>query len=150
MRKSFKNAFRGILTCLKSERNMRIHVAVAVYVLIAAAVVRITAVEWLAVLLCVGLVTAAEMFNTAIEKLCDAFEKRYSKDIGVIKDIAAGAVLILAAVSAVLGGLIFFRAERVRTMLDFAQKNIPVAALVTASVPAVVYFALRSYKEKKK
>ena len=149
MLKSFKNAFKGILACLKGERNMRIHAAVAVYVIIAAAAAKISSVEWIAVILCVGIVPMAEMFNTAIEKLGDAVEKKYSKEIGLIKDIAAGAVLVFSAASAVVGGLIFFRAERVQNVLSFAQNNIPVAALIAASVPAAVYFVCRSYKEKK-
>ena len=149
MRNSFKNAFRGIIICLKSERNMRIHAAVAVYVIIAAAAAKISAFEWLAVILCVGLVIMAEMLNTALEKLCDVVEKKYSKEIGAIKDIAAGAVLALAAASAVVGGLIFFRAERIGSIWDFARKNIPIAALVIVSVPVVAYFVFRRYKEKK-
>ena len=56
--------------------------------------------------------------------------------------------MFFAAVSAVLGGLIFFRAERIKNILDFAQRNIPIAALVVISIPAAVYFVFRRYNTK--
>jgi diacylglycerol kinase len=67
----------------------------------------INTVEWLAVLLCIGLVLGLEMVNTAIEKLADHLHPQEHKHIGLVKDVAAGAVLWAAALSAVVGVLVF-------------------------------------------
>ena len=67
----------------------------------------ITPTEWCIVIICFGLVLAAEGFNTAIERLVDLVSPDYHPIAGDVKDVAAGAVLICAIAAAIIGGIIF-------------------------------------------
>ncbi len=106
---SFGDAARGILFAVKTERNMRIHVTAAVYVLFFARFLGVSRGEYAALLLAVALVITAEGFNTAIEMLCDYAQKSYNRFIGRTKDIAAGAVLISAVFAAFVGVTVLWR-----------------------------------------
>lgn len=92
---------------VSSEINFRIHVTAAVLVLAAGFYLELAGSEWLAVLLCFGLVLSAEAFNSAIEELVDLVSPGHHEKAGRTKDIAAGAVLIAAAISAVIGCIVF-------------------------------------------
>ncbi|MHC5251776.1 diacylglycerol kinase family protein [Listeria kieliensis] len=104
---SFKHAFCGIKTTLKEERNMKIHVASAVLVLLFATLFQVKMVEWLVLLLCIGLVIALETVNTAIERTIDTITEEFLPEAKKAKDAAAGAVLIVATISAIIGLIIF-------------------------------------------
>lgn len=104
---SFKYAIRGIRMVIKSEKNMQIHLVVAVLVLMAGWFFNISVTEWMLCLLCFGLVLGAEMVNTAIEKLVDLASPQKHELAGKAKDMAAGAVLISALFAACVGLIIF-------------------------------------------
>jgi diacylglycerol kinase len=105
--KSFGFALQGLGYCLKTQLNFRIHIAAVVAVLIAGYYFEISKPEWLVVVICFAMVLAAEMFNTAIEKLCDAVTTETIPVIKTVKDVSAGAVLVCAAASVVAAGVIF-------------------------------------------
>lgn len=105
--KSFSYAFRGITDLVKNEHNARIHCVAAVAVLIAGFILHLSDIEWVAVTICVGGVFMAEGFNSAIETLADKICKEDDLLIKRAKDIAAGAVLIMAITSVVVGLIIF-------------------------------------------
>jgi diacylglycerol kinase (ATP) len=106
---SFRYAFWGLFYILRMEVNMRIH-AVATVLVIAAGVWRGLSVErWSLVMLAIGAVWTAEAMNTAIERLSDLYTGgKYHTLVKQIKDIAAGAVVVAALVSVVVGVLVFF------------------------------------------
>lgn len=104
---SFRNAFNGIREAFIHERNMRIHLAATLLCIILGFVFCLDAVRWSLLFIAIGLVIVTELLNTAIEKLVDMITDQYSKKAKVVKDIAAGAVLIAAAVAAILGVLVF-------------------------------------------
>ena len=105
---TFKNARKGMRIVLKSERNIRIHFVAAVFVLVLGFVLEFSALKISVLLLAIGLVVAAEMLNSAIEFSLDAiFHNRYSKMVGMAKDISAGAVMFVTIIAVVIGGLIF-------------------------------------------
>jgi diacylglycerol kinase (ATP) len=104
---SFKYAFKGIGLVASSQVNFRIHLAAAASVLVLGFWLGISAGEWLAVLLCFAAVMSAEAFNSAIEGLVDFVSPGHHDKAGAVKDMAAGAVLISALVSAVIGCIIF-------------------------------------------
>lgn len=104
---SLRYAFGGLITFFRSERNGQIQVVVAVAVVSLAAFLKTSAMEWLAVVLCIIIVCSFEMINTAIEKLCDVVHPDFHPQIRVIKDVAAGAVL-MAAVGSVVAGVVIF------------------------------------------
>lgn len=90
---------------------MRIHITVCFYIVVCACFMDLTRGELAALLLAIGAVISAEMFNTAIEKLCDFNQKNFNYHIKVIKDISAGAVLVSALIAAGVGFATLFRPE---------------------------------------
>lgn len=104
---SFKYAFKGIGSSLKSERNMKIHFAMMVLVIIAGIFLNISMWEWIICFILFGLVISLEMVNTAIEIVVDMVSPEYNLKAGHVKNIAAGAVLVNAIVAFIVGLLIF-------------------------------------------
>lgn len=100
-------AFTGLQVFFKSDDNGRIHLGFTVLVLLAGSWLKISKAEMLAVLLCIGLVISLEMLNAAIEKLCDRVHPQKHDEIRNVKDVAAGAVLWAAIISAIVGLIIF-------------------------------------------
>ncbi len=105
--KSFENAFAGMAYFFANDRNGKIHLAITLAVVVASIALHIFTLEWMIVLLCIGLVIGLEMLNSALEKLCDLVEPNYHSTIKVIKDISAAAVLLAAIISVVIGVIIF-------------------------------------------
>lgn len=105
--KSFVYATNGIISFIREEHNAWIHCAAVLLVSAAGFYFEITQEEWIAVIFCFGLVLAAEAFNTAIEKLVDLVSPEHRPLAGKVKDISAGAVLICAITSAIIGAIIF-------------------------------------------
>jgi diacylglycerol kinase len=103
--RSFGFARQGIVDLFRYENNAKVHLLIAVLVLVAGFWLEISRVEWAIILTQVGLVWAAEAFNTAIEKICDFVSPGLHPQIKAIKDLSSGAVLILA-VTAILVGLL--------------------------------------------
>ena len=103
--KSFGYAFAGIFAVVTKERNMKIHCAAVVCVMIAGLVFHISPIEWCICLTLFGLVMALEMVNTAVEAVVDLVTEERKPLAKLAKDAAAGAVLI-AAIMAAIAGLI--------------------------------------------
>jgi len=104
---SFKYAFNGLRTLLCEEHNSWIHLFITVCVVAAGFVFNISSLEWIAVTLCIGIVFALELVNTAIENLANFVSKEYHELIKKVKDLAAAAVLIAAIAAAIIGLIIF-------------------------------------------
>ncbi len=105
--KSFGYAFRGVVYLFRFENNAKIHLIAAVLAIAAALYLGMSAVEWCILVIQIAMVMAAEAFNTAIEKLSDVVSPGEHPVIGIVKDIAAGAVLITAAASVITGLFLF-------------------------------------------
>ena len=105
--KSFGYAFAGIFAVVTKERNMKIHCAAVVCVVIAGIVFHITSIEWCICLTLFGLVMALEMVNTAVEAVVDLVTEERRPLAKLAKDAAAGAVLIAAIMAAIAGMIIF-------------------------------------------
>ena len=147
--KSFKYAFHGIFETIRTQRNMRVHLCFAFYVIIAGFVTHISASEWAAVLICIGLVMALECLNTSIESLCDTVHPEKSEGIRITKDAAAGAVLCAALASAVVGGIIFFNEQKVTAALEFFKDNMILTILIILSLIPLGFFARGRKRETK-
>jgi diacylglycerol kinase len=100
-------AFQGWLHFFRTEANGRIQAVIAVLVVVAGFLFKVSPQEWLWILLCIGLVTGLEMVNTAIETLANRLHPERHPDIKIVKDVAAGAVLWAAVVSVIIGFVIF-------------------------------------------
>ena len=105
--RSFRYAFAGVGLLLREEPNARIHVTITVLVLVAGIVLRVSPVEWGVLVVCIGMVLAAEAFNSAIERVADYLTTERDDRIRDIKDLAAGAVLLCAIAAAIVGLIVF-------------------------------------------
>ncbi|WP_038671545.1 diacylglycerol kinase family protein [Pelosinus sp. UFO1] len=105
---AFRNAFRGIIYCARHERNMKIHLGAMVLVAFLAWWSKITKYELLILVITVASVLVAEMVNTAVETIVDMISPEFHPMAKIAKDVAAGAVLITAIVSLLVGYMLFF------------------------------------------
>ncbi len=103
---SFGHAFAGVWHALSTQQNMRIHAAATLALIVLGAYLGLGAIQWAVLTLTIGLVLAAEMFNTVAEAAMDAATTEYHPLIKIAKDVAAGAVLIAALVAVIVGLLI--------------------------------------------
>lgn len=105
---SFELALTGIVTAVKEERNMKKHLVLGILVVFGGLVLRVSAVDWLFLLMAIFLVIAGELINSAIENVVDlaadySFHLRAKK----AKDMAAGAVLVLSGFALIVGLIVF-------------------------------------------
>lgn len=105
---SFKYAFTGIITAFKTEQNMKIHLLIALAVILMGILLKISKLEWITCLFAIIIVLAAELFNTAIETIVDMITKEKNEKAKIAKDVSAGAVLISAIGAALVGFIIFW------------------------------------------
>lgn len=104
---SFKYAFRGILDALKSETNLKIHFIISIVVTLFAIYLKFSMVEFAILFLTMSLVIILEFINTVVEKLSNIVHPDKSEEVRIVKDISAGAVLIGAIASVIIGIFLF-------------------------------------------
>jgi len=104
---SFRFALSGIIMAVKKERNLKIHFSAAIIVILLGIYYRVSAINWLFLAIAMGLVIVMEMMNTAIERVVDLVTKEFHPLAKEAKDISAGAVLIAAIISVIIGIIIF-------------------------------------------
>jgi diacylglycerol kinase len=102
-----KFALQGWLSFFRREKNGQIQLFISVMVIVAGFALKVSVTEWMILLGCIGVVVSLEMVNSALEKICDHVNPQIHPAIKVIKDIAAGAVLWSALISAIIGCLVF-------------------------------------------
>lgn len=144
---SFNFAFEGIIHVLRTQRNMRIHFAVAFLVLVIALIVDVTKFELIALLLSITFVLIAEMLNTGIEAAIDIATTSFDPMAKIAKDIAAGAVLIATANALVVGYLVFAGkvANRSADLLDRLRDAPAEITLVALVLTIIVVIATKAY-----
>jgi len=104
---SFQHAFKGLFILFRDQQNAWIHLLAAIGVIVAGFFFGLSTSEWILVVFAIGFVFSAELFNSAIEEIVNLISPEYNKKAGLIKDLAAAAVLISAITAAILGGIIF-------------------------------------------
>src|SRR6187200_2152478 len=144
---SFNFAFEGVIHVLRTQRNLRIHFAVAFVVLIAAVAVGVDRIELIALLISISFVLIAEMLNTALEAGIDVATTSFDPLAKLAKDIAAGAVLIATVNAVAVGYLVFsdvfvHRSSRLLDRLRDAPANLTLIALV---LTILVVIATKAY-----
>lgn len=144
---SFRDAFRGLGYVARSERNFRIHICMAIYVIYFSIVASVSVATASVFLICFGLVFALELVNTAIEMLCDMMTEEYDERIGRIKDISAAAVLLSALFSAAVGLFVFLSPETFGRIVSVYFDMPCLLIAFPGSVPiACLYIAKRRKK----
>jgi diacylglycerol kinase (ATP) len=132
---SFNYAIEGIVYTLKTQRNMRVHVAVALAVVAASLFFRIGRIEFIAVAFAVTFMLVAELMNTAIEAAVDVATQGFDPLAKIAKDVAAGAVFIAAINALVVGYIVFFaRLSNVTDLLIHRVRQTPAHITVVALV----------------
>lgn len=138
--KGFQYAFRGLIHCINNERNMRFHTAVMLYVLVFSPFFTLSRMEYAVLLLTISGVITAEMLNTAAEELADLSAADYNPLARVAKDVAAGAVLVCAVFSVVVGVVLLWQPDAfVRIYEFFLGQPWWFAVTLAATVFIVIY-----------
>jgi len=140
---SLNCAIEGILWAVKSERHLRYHFVAALAVLLLALFFRVTALEFLLLVLAAMLVIFAELMNTAVEALVDLVTSDYHELAKRAKDVAAGAVLVTSVGAATLGylvlsGHIFPLFDSTPTLAREPHGTLPIGALLMVVILVVL------------
>jgi diacylglycerol kinase (ATP) len=147
---SMNYAFEGVIHVLRTQRNLRIHFAVAALVLVAAVVVNVAKFELLALLISITFVLIAEMLNSAVEAAIDIATTSFDPMAKLAKDIAAGAVLI-AAINALVVGYIVFSdkiSSRSSHLLDRLRDAPAELTLVALVLTIILVIATKAYTRR--
>lgn len=99
--KKFKDSFNGLKIAL-NHKAVRIQIVLGILAVIGGLIIRLNFYEWLAFIICIGLVISSEILNTAIEKIGDYLNNEYDEKIKTIKDLSSSAVLISAITSLIV------------------------------------------------
>ena len=134
---SFRWAWRGFVYCLRTQRNLRIHFAAAALALWLAGRFDLSRGEYALLWLTIGLVVSAELFNTAVEHLTDLCCPNFDRRAGLVKDIAAGAVLVAAVAAVGVGFSLFGQPALWRQLLQQPEQLAVPFAIVVVGVWAV-------------
>lgn len=119
----FKNALRGIAYAIVNERNFRVHIVAMLSVVYFAAVFGIQKWQWAAIIFVVALVMAAELINTAFEKIVDELSPQRSDFARIVKDCGAAAVLVLAVGAVALAVVLFWDAQGWQRIWEYIKDN---------------------------
>ena len=103
----FRGAFCGIRRGVRGQSSFTVHFIATAIVIIVAALLRADAIQWCILLICITMVLAAEMFNTALEYLAKGITDRHDENIGLALEIASGAVLVASIGASIVGAIIF-------------------------------------------
>lgn len=144
--KSFVYAGNGIVWCLKNERNMRAHFSLCVYMyayLLIYDFFVLTKTEWAIILLCNALVFSLEIVNTAIEKAVDLATEKQNPLAKISKDAAAGAVLVSAIFSVIVGIVILFQPDAFSAMAEYYRERIYLLVILALSLVLTFAFILK-------
>ncbi len=143
--KSFKYAASGFLKAVNQERNMRFHICTAAYVYLFSAFYNFTAVQYAVITLAVCGVISLEIVNTAIERIADDPAPGKYYIAGIIKDMAAAAVLVYSIGAAVIGVIFYWDVEVFKNIYSFFAANL---LLLLALVLSLVLSGVFVFKNK--
>lgn len=138
--RSFQYAFRGITTAVKEERNMRFHLCAAVYMYALSLFYGFGVFEYIALTLLVVGVLTLELINSAFERTVDRLSPQRNRNAGVIKDMAAGAVLVFCIGAVVCGVLLFWDVAVFRRILGFFMARWWMWAVLAATLASSAWF----------
>jgi diacylglycerol kinase (ATP) len=144
---SFNFAFEGIIHVLRTQRNMRVHFAVAIAVLVAGLWIGISKLELIALLLAIAFVFITEMINSALEQAIDVATTSFDPLAKLAKDIAAGAVLIATVNAVAIGYLVFSGevADRSTRLLDRLRDAPAKVTLIALVLTVLIVIATKAY-----
>lgn len=141
--KSLKYAFRGVIYCINNERNMRIHTVAALYVFAFSFFFELTSTQYALLFITFAMVMGAELFNTVAEEISDMLASSFHPVVRIIKDLAAGAVLVFAGFAVGVGLCLFWRPVILLSIVRlFLYNPLYLCALVLVTAAGMVYILL--------
>jgi diacylglycerol kinase (ATP) len=152
---SFSNAVNGIFEAFYQEKNFKIHLFFALSIIFASLFVSFSSLEFIIILILIGLVFISEMFNTAIEILSDKVDSNEDDRIRLVKDISAGAVLISTLLSVIVGLIIFSKKffsntplliQKLSSLPEYIYISIFLFVLISSMVLKIWYMRLKGKK----
>ena len=147
--KSFGFAIRGFVGAVCDEGHLRFHLVAAVYVLVFSLFYHFSAVQTAVLVILIALVIAAELFNTAIEKACDAITKEQNEHIKRAKDISAGAVLVMSVAAVIVAVIFFWNIEVIKSIFAYFAANIHMLIILIISAVLSTLFVIFGSGRKK-
>lgn len=144
-----KHAIRGILGAINTERNIRAHILIAVYVLVLAHSLGISICKYSVIVLCLSVVIAMELINTAIEKALDLFFPHFDHTVRAVKDIAAGAVLVLSLGAGLVTLVVLGNAFLNIDLYEYFMRKLCLILSLAASLPVAGAFVFMGAVEMK-
>ena len=146
---SFWYAIYGILGALKTEAHLRFHIVAAVFALVFAGICGFSVERFAILTVLIGAVIALELVNTSIEHACNSVTREYNAQIKLAKDLAAAAVLVMAAAAMAVAALFFINAKSWNNMRSFFAAY-PFSAVVLAILALLSAAFIAFYGKKKK
>lgn len=143
---SFRCAARGVLLCVRFERNFRIHTCTAAYVTLFGLMARFDKRQFAVLCVCYAMMFSAELLNTAVERLCDRGSGGYDSLVRDAKDLAAAAVFVSALFCVVIGGLYFLQADALCAIFKYLNEHLWAVMVLIASVPAAILYIFGSWR----
>jgi diacylglycerol kinase len=104
---SFSYAWKGLCYAFRTQLNFKVHTATALLAILLGFILNLSSPDWLWIVLAIGLVIIAELFNTALEVLVDLVSPEYHPKAGTVKDVAAAAVLMTTVLAVAIGLMVF-------------------------------------------
>lgn len=148
--KSFINAANGVYYGLLGQRNIKIQLIIGILAIVFSILLKITKIEFIIIITISFLVIILEILNTGIEKLIDFIYPYYNLEIGKIKDIFAGIVLLGAILSTIIGFLIFY--EPLLIFFKFPTSLLGIIGyllILNLILFIIVFFKFKEIKQKK-
>ncbi|SHJ45475.1 diacylglycerol kinase (ATP) [Hathewaya proteolytica DSM 3090] len=144
---SLNYAIMGIVQCIKRERNMQIHIIIAVLVIIFSLMTNVSKLEFILVIFAISMVFITEMINTAMEKTLDAIINYTHPLVKVAKDISAGAVLIAAINAMIVGYIVFWQKVKpfTRTIIETIKNSNPHIVFMSLVIVVVLTIIMKLY-----
>lgn len=140
---SFKVAFRGIRFAIKSESHIRFHLIAGFYVILFSFFYSLSKAQWGIIFLLISSIITAELFNTAIEALCNLNTQSYDPVVKITKDIAAGAVLILTVAAVAVAVVFYFDTAVIINIIGFFIANpLLLTLLILSFIISGIFVAL--------
>lgn len=138
--KSFVYAFKGIISAIKTQRNLRFHIVAMIYVIAFSLFYDLTKFEYMILILIFTLVISLELVNTALESAVDICSPEYNKLAEISKDCAAGAVLVSAIGAVFIAFFMFWDIEVLGAILNFYRNNlIALVGLIIFTILSVIF-----------
>lgn len=148
--KSFGYAIRGFVGAVCDEGHLRFHLVAAVYVLVFSLFYHFSAAQTAVLVVLIASVIAAELFNTAIENVCDAITKEQNEYIKRAKDISAGAVLVLSVAAVIVAVIFFWDIEVIKSIFAYFAVNIHMLIILIISAVLATLFVIFGFGSKRK